>query len=313
MGITFTLTGTPLPTLDRDVLSSIVRILRDRANDVAELVRQVWIQRAQDLGLTQDGGYIRGIEEGRVDVVADRSDDTSMMVTISIVNTAEHAAIVEDGHAAFHLPEAVSWSSPHVKHTKDGRPYLSIPFGHSATQSPAKQAASGITRGTLKSMMPAGIYARAKGLGYTTGRGSGPVLSGGGAAGAVYEQADVYSHGPGRHRLSHVAHAGLVALPSGDLYEFRRSARSIGRIAGREAVNPEWQNSKFHGMLKTGTKGHASYLTIRTMTIDSPGWNIPAQVGYGVARQVATYLRSPQGAAAIEEILTAPILEVVSR
>jgi hypothetical protein len=53
-------------------------------------------------------------------------------------------------------------------------------------------------------------------------------------------------------------------------------------------VNPAWQSSKFSGLLKSGPKGHSEYTTIRTITPNSPGWNIPAKQGLGVARMVAS-------------------------
>lgn len=310
IGIEFGFDATSIPGIDRLALEALIQVLRARVENVAEVVRQTWIERAQDLGISRTGDYVRGIHDARVDVLVDRESSTDLSVSIALVNTAPHARIVEDGHAAFHLPSAMSWNTDKVKRTKDGRPYLHIPFRHAAFQDEAQRAASGMTRGTLKAMMPKGIYASAKGMSYTSRRGVGPVFAGG-AEGQAFKQSDLYTHGPGRRRLEHQAPAGLVALPSGDLYEFRRNARSVGRINGREAINPAWGSSRHDGMIKGGSPGATEYTTIRTITIDSPGWNIPAQVGYGVTRQVASYFRTPQGRAALEETFAGPIADVL--
>ena len=67
----------------------------------------------------------------------------------------------------------------------------------------------------------------------------------------------------------------------------------VGRDgAGNPLVNPAWGSSKFDGMFKAGSPGHAQYMTIRTITPNSPGWNIPAQAGLYIAARVSKMAES---------------------
>lgn len=63
--------------------------------------------------------------------------------------------------------------------------------------------------------------------------------------------------------------------------------------------------------MKSGPKGHSSFITIRTITPNSPGWNIPAQTGHGVARQVAAALNGGIGHDRFQELLMKAMVEAL--
>lgn len=286
--------------------AAMLRAVADQMMIVAQFVKQLWVARAQQMGISDSGEYVRGIaEQGEIRRVYERSTLTDIEVQLQIVNTAKHASIVEDGHAAFHLPSKIRWGDPgkRVKQGKNG-PYMHIPFRHST---PAA-AASGPTHTALRTQMPTDIYAKAKNLKRTIPNNVGPLYAAGGTGrhtGQMFHQADTYQRGG---RLSHDA-AGIQVSPNGQGVEARRGARAVaGRIDGRQPVNPAWRSSKYAGMMKTGAPGHTRYMTIRTITPNSPGWNIPAQGGRGVARQVAHAVTHGQAGRQISELLRKAIL-----
>jgi hypothetical protein len=143
-------------------------------------------------------------------------------------------------------------------------------------------------------MMPKAIYAHANTMSFTKKMSAGPQYDRQGN----YRAADQYQWGD---RLQHLAAVG--SMVGGQ--EARRGRRTVaGRDAlGKALTNPEWSTSKWDGMFRSGEPGHSQYLTIRTMTPTSPGWNIPARLGHGVAREVTTYLASIDGQQQFEEIL----------
>lgn len=248
-----------------------------------------WERVAESKGLLRYTEYIQGIREAAVsyDVTGN-----GMAFELSFENRYERAGIIEDGHMAFHLPSRVDWSGPKVKRGKSG-PYLHIPFRHSAYTSRSAMDRGGYTVASRRSMMPAQIYMQAKKLAFTTRRMLGPQYDRQGN----YRAADQYNWGG---RLRHSAAVGSVVGGQ----EARRGERTVG-IDGRgnKLTNPAWASSKWDGLFRVGGRSQTEYMTIRTMTPSSPGWNIPARPGHGVAREVATFFASPAGAAVFEEIL----------
>jgi hypothetical protein len=268
----------------------MLRTVADQLMIVAQMVKQLWIARAQQLGVSDSGEYVRGIDEfGEIRRVYERGTLTSIEVQLQIVNTAKHASIVEDGHAAFHLPSRIAWGDPgkRVKRGKKG-PYMHVPFRHGT---PTK-ASAGPTNSAIRNQMPPDIYNRAKSLARTVPQNQGPFYGANGVGthtGQMFMKADTYRRqGPGSPRLSHDVGVGVQVSPNGIGLEARRGSRGIvGRIDGKAATNPAWKSSKYAGMMKTGQARHTRYITIRTITPTSPGWNIPAKGGRGIARQVA--------------------------
>lgn len=266
--------------------------LRAAALAAAHYVRVAWIQTAVEVGFEAGGSYVRGIESaGRVEIeeertIGDGDDIRAFEITVAITNTAKNAAIVEDGHAAFHLPSKIDWaaSGGSIKRGTHG-PYLHIPFRHGAFKAQGGRDDAGSTLGARKGMMPKEIYAQARQLQRREATRQGPIHGRDGS----FLAADRYRWtGLARkqRRLRHQARVGeLHASSTGSVSEPRRGPRG---------GNPAWQGSKFGGMMKTGPAGHSSFLTIRTITPNSPGWNIPAQPGYGIAKRLAADLQHDQ-------------------
>lgn len=244
---------------------------------MANAIRDAWVMLAQRVGVRNTGGYIAGLRaDGAVRVVQPpRLTGGIIDAVIEVEATAPHSQIVEDGHAAFHMPSKVDWTGPRVKVSKSGVRYLHIPFRHTANVSDAEMEAKGYTTASRKSMMPAQIYDMASKLARTMPQKVGPIRGKDGA----FKQADRYAWG---ERLTNVSRANWLSSPQGNV-ENRRGERTVAR----KMVNPEWGSSKFEGMFKSGGQGHSQYMTIRTMTENSPGWHIPAQHGHGLARKIA--------------------------
>lgn len=277
--------------------------LRRQAFVAATFVKGLWIQRALDLKVSRTGAYIRGIAaEGQLRVISEHMGPDRMVLTFEIVNTAPHAKLVEDGHPAFSLVQAINWSSTtgRIKIGPKG-PFLHIPFRHRAFVSPEERESSGTTRGTLKAMMPEHIHAEAMKLDFTRPRKEGPIRHGG-----RHVQADRYDYGG---RMKHHATPSIQLGTGGQGahnvgFEARRGERTVGfDRAGQPMTNPAWKGSKYHGMMRSSTRGHSSFTTIRTITPRSLGWNIPAMVGYGVARSVAASARSGVGARKLQAMM----------
>lgn len=272
----------------------IVGALRRGALYAGQWIRGTWTRVAQGLDVRATGAYIRGIQdEGRVEVLSEHLDDglSLLEIVVGVTNTAAHASLVEEGHSAFHLPDKIDWArmSGRIKRTKDGRPYIHIPFRHRAYASAEERAAGGYTTATIKAMMPEEVYAKAKRLTYTQKLGVGPIRT----ATGQWVAADRYKWG---RRLDRggtspqfiMGGPGVGAGGPGEPgYEEHRGARQVGRDGnGNPLINPAWKSSKFHGMFKGGSKGHSQYMTIRTITPTSPGWNIPARQGLYIAARV---------------------------
>jgi hypothetical protein len=294
-------TGMPIEDAEPN-LEAVRQRLHAQMRIAAQFVKGLWVRRAMDLHISRSGAYVRGIaEQGEIRVVAESSGATHIEVTYEIVNTAPHARIVEDGHPAFSLPQAINWGSTkgRIKHGAKG-PYLHIPFRHAAYQTPAQRASKGTTRGALRSMMPEHIYKTAKQLSHTMKRKEGPIHKEG-----RFVQADRYQWGGRmRHQTSPKIQLGHGRGQANEGFEAHRGERQVGRDrSGKPLVNPAWKSSKFKGMFRTGPPGHTRYMTIRTITPRSRGWNIPAQVGYGVARQVAANVRSGAASRRLRSLL----------
>lgn len=285
--------------------------LRSAALMAGQWIRGVWTRVAQGVDARRTGAYIRGIQdEGIVRIVSSGENHAEEFeVVVEVVNTAPHASLVEEGHGAFHLPSVIDWGATNgrVKRTAGGKPYIHIPFRHRAYADAAAREEQGLTSATRRAMMPEHIYASAKRLTFTQSLGVGPIHSSSGQ----FIQADRYKWGRRLDRSGTTPQfimggPGVGAGGPGEPgYEEHRSARVVGRDAnGNPLLNPAWQSSKFHGMFRSGSRGHASYMTIRTVTPDSKGWNIPAQHGLFIAEKVA---RHAEGSEDLRGIIEAAV------
>lgn len=280
-----------------------------------DFAKAAWLAHAEALGWRNSGpnSYVGGIQAlDNISISDVRADSENWEVTITVTNTSPHASFVEHGRSAFHLPDKINWGGPNVKQGKNG-PYLHIPFGHSAHQSAKKRETSGMTQGTLKKMMPAHIYRQAVGLERRIRNGAGRQHN----AAGQFIAADKYHWGGDtkRRRLDRSGSKPSIIGGSGDggphnqTHVEHRSARTVGRDKhGGAMTNPAWKSSKFHGMMKTGSKGHTEYMTIRTITPNSAGWNIPAMAGYFIARKVSARLANDPR---LPEIIYAGMMNVI--
>lgn len=272
-------------------LDAVLAEFRRNALRAAEIARGAWVAYAQGLNFSRSGDYVDGIRaRGTVNVVRDTgvSDTGVAEIVIDITNTSKHAHVVEVGHAAYSLPEAIDWATaPKAKVNKKGEKYLSVPFRHAAYAAPSARATQGTRPHTLGAMMPEAVYKQAKALARTIPNRVGPVLTKEGR----FVQADTYQHGG---RLSHTAKPGsrmdLSRRPgdAGLSTELRREAAHVG-VSRRGDIlgNVAWKSSKFDGLFKSGPKGHTSYMTIRTLKQNSRGWRIPAQAGKHIVRTIS--------------------------
>lgn len=320
------ISGGELP--DPAALEDVTQLLELLSQQIATYAKGTWIAVAQGLGMrnTGPGSYVGGIEaEGNVTIEINESEDGNVAVlTVEIENGSPHAQYVEEGRAAFHLPTAIDWAKTTgaIKRTSKGTPYLHIPFKHTAFATPEQRVEKGYTQRAIKRMMPAHISQMAKRLGYVRKQNVGPITrihdTRTGETRHVYGReaqlrarsmstdpagrfrvanvaADRYSQpkDAGRRRLDRSHVRAQIQLGDGseggaEAFEERRSARGVPG----SGVNPEWQSSRYHGLFKTGSRGHAQYMTIRTITPDSEGWHIPAQAGLFVAERVGRHLEN---------------------
>jgi hypothetical protein len=266
-----------------------------------EYVKQVWGLAAIELGAFDTGEYRNGItDEGRVEVTRMPDGGVGVGVELMVTNTAPHASIVEEGHGAFRLADKIDWGNTggSIKIGESGRPYLHIPFRHTVPGQPG----GGMTKSASKAQMPQAVYEQAKRQVWRVANNRGPVRAPAPAGGGQgrFLQRDTYRTedlGKGgtetRMRRGQTSTSFAPDPHTGQLVQERRGARVVaaGR-RGKDLVNPEWKTSRFEGMIKTGGPGHTRYLTIRTLTPDSDGWNIPAMTGYYVAARTAAAIDS---------------------
>lgn len=281
----FGLEGIDLDAFGELPIPAIQAALKRGAFLAAEELRRRWVIKARELRVWNTGEYVRGIEENAKIVVVKETANIPengtaglVQVVIDVTNTARHASYVEDGHGPFHLPDKVDWATAkNVKVAKNGTRYITVPFRHAAYASPSQQARQGTTQGTLARMMPRAIYQQALKLDYSRRMNAGRQFT----ASGQYVAADKYKWGG---RLTRdVAIGATLPHPGGGTLMERRGETTVAP----GFTNPAWAASRFAGMVKMNVKGHSEYLTFRIMKENSPGWNVPAMAGRGVARAVA--------------------------
>lgn len=291
----------------------------------AEFMRSVWLRVAAQMdirgGMGGNGAtYMQGIQTANVAITDETYSDSTASLTIAVTNTAPHAGIVEEGHAAFSMARAINWgASPRVKMGKNG-PYLNIPFRHTAHASEATMVAQGYTSSARRALMPADVTRAARALAATTRHNVGPIhgppkvsMTGLGTAHVeqgAFRQADRYTWGD---RLQRNTSPGIQMGAGGIGIQEHRSAKPVGRDAkGNKLANPAWQNSRWNNLFRTEQRtanggSQSTYMTIRTITPHSLGWNIPAQPGRFVARRVASVLQSGPVSAELMRIMSEPL------
>jgi hypothetical protein len=280
----------------------------------AQWLQSVWLKVAQGMNIRGGGSgeqsYVHGISAASIVKVAEGvtggADASILEVIFEIVNTSPHAEFVENGRDAFHLPTAMSWNTPRVKRGKNG-PYVHVAFRHAAFVAVGDRGPSGMTMGARRAMMPAEIHEKAKRLMYRMPLLQGPIHSSTGQFIAADRYAWSAQHGPKRIRRGNVRPDLYRQDMAGDheLFNERHGPRVIekrnGKILG---TNPAWKSSKYEGLFKGGTKGGPQYLTVRTITPQSKGWNIPAMPGRHIAARVAAMA---QGSSELHDVISAGV------
>jgi len=223
------------------------------ALDSAEIIRGSLVVVAQDRQVRGTGEYVRGWQsDGVVQVTKDVAFGTQIEIVVTMTNTSPHASIVEDGHAAYRLPEKIDWNrAPRVKRNKDGDPYLHIPIRWRAYATQEQIEAQGLTPATVRRMLPEDVYKETLELGHVTPKRVGPIYRDGKGGKRQFVQADRYK------------------------YPKRKPHRLTGT-----------KDPRHEGLMRTGTPGHTQLLTILTLTPESKGWLIPAQEGKHIVRDV---------------------------
>ncbi len=289
--------GDPLGSAD--IAEAHVRkALQRAAFEGAEMVRATWVAVAQGLGLSSTGSYINGINASGNVSVAMTESGPDLTASVAITNTAQNADIIENGHGAYSLPQAIRWGqTPRQKRFKDGTPYLVIPFRHGAYRSVDEQVSGGTTPQGIRRMMPQSVYSQAKRLAPTERENVGPQYRNG-----QFVAADRYRWGG---RLSDPRRVGETverygrkdtpraqAMGQKTSIDARRDARVVGVDRDGNALhNPAWTASRWSGMVRVkGGRGHTEYLTFRIITPKSKGWRIPARAGYGIVAKLTQNL-----------------------
>lgn len=283
--------------------------IKDAIRTAVLFAKALWLQRAQDLGIRRTGTYLDGIQQAQILTVNDLENGGTLQLDYDIVCTAPHARIIEDGHPAFSLAQAINWGSNtgRIKRGKNG-PYLHIAFRHAAFQDAKERKRSGMTVGALKTMMPAEVYHQAAQLRPTIPKRQGPQykLTHGGSA-TQFLAADRYHAGERYHDPT--SGPRFVGGAGGTVDAWRGERTVQGRTKrGERLTNPAWQSARYQGLFRSQTAvGTSQYLTIRTISPNSAGWNIPARQGLGVARQVAQALNSGVGSERFQQLLVSAI------
>jgi len=238
-------------------------------------------------------------------------------LSAAVANTSPHARFLEEGHAGFSMPAHVDWSGPHVKTTKDGRRYLTIPMRH------ATPGLAGVGSGRARRMLPDNVYRDAL------------------AVMRLKAQLKQRRNAAVAERLAAAQRrldaAGPIMSRPYDVSNFpwfsreltaRQRERTIERQAAlrdramRETGQPgyTWKNRLYEGLTRvtqtnplTGRES-GTYMTFRTMMEDSVGWWIPPVAPARIAAQtvglVKDQVRELVGEAARADVVTLVGMEI---
>jgi hypothetical protein len=205
------------------------------------LVQRLWMQAASGAEVSyhgqsftvkrRSGAYARSIADG-LEYPADGDP-----LTGRVSADTPYAEAIEKGVAAHDMKPALL-GGPRARLAKDGTRYAIVPFRHNTPGA-----------GATGQAMPVDVYQRARKLDFTAVTGHRPDRN---PRGETVQRA-VYRHG-GQLRMRGVGH----------VEEYQRS-----RIGPPEHRYTH-QSSIYSGMVKTGAKGQAGYMTFRVVSERSP-------------------------------------------
>lgn len=226
---------------------------RALSSEVAELVLQAWRALAQSS--TDRGDYVAALTLQS----ALRYPYMENPDSVGVVNTARHATWVDEGRAGFHLPSRWGAGSGRWQFGKDGKRFARVPFRLSSPVSDA----GGSTPSRRRQAMPHRVYSFARQL----------------------RPGDRLSWPSNEYRLSR--HYGLMS---------RQGLNVPKRLV--DVGGYTWKASQFSGAFVASNQvtqnqpRHSKYMTIRTITPDSPGWYIPPKAGQHYAERALTHVAS---------------------
>lgn len=206
-------------------------------------------------GHVDSGAALAGWEPANALQYPYRGDDH----VLGVINPTPQAQWLEEGRGGFHLASRWGRRGGRWKVGKGGRLYAHVPFRvRTPVGAPGDGAVS--SRRRLGAAMPVDVYARAKGLphkGRLTGFGD------------TYKQGKSYDY----YRRA-----------------FEAFPQELDDVRGYE-----WAASQFEGMFRTTATTpaggrHTAYMTIRTITPNSPGWYIPPTPAHGFLKETMTEL-----------------------
>lgn len=186
-------------------------------------------------------------------------------LSIEVYSDSPQARPIEDGNTIIDLHAVLPYATK-ARMSKTGKRYLRIPFRHATTE-PGGTGGSrfqSVSNRWGSNVLPPQVVVAMQRKNPSTVTGTyyerGPNVKG-------MVQRNLYSPHPGRLTANELRRLGI-----GPLFP-----------AGRKLV----------GLMRTGEKGHSSYITIRTLSEANPdGWRIPAYQAQHVAQATARSLQA---------------------
>lgn len=298
--------------------------LREAIRWAGEHLRERWIDCANNTIERATGDYVNGLS----DASSVRWPYDSDELAVGTFNTAKHAAAIEEGYAAFHLPERIEWGTGKTKYGKNGW-YLLIPFSHTGPPKPGK----GNSVASIKASMPESVHALASKMKpgerltlsparlhqdikeMRHGKG-GPIIGfrGTGPGGGRYvtpANESTRREMTARNRVISIGNGQTATTHPGPLPSpASRYAAGEHALTHGQAIPDLTRKapSIYEGLFRSGAPGHGQYTTIRAITPNSPGWWIPGQPGRYIARRVAE-----ENAAEVRDAISAAFKADVER
>jgi hypothetical protein len=190
-------------------------------------------------------------------------------LAVHVANTAPYARVLEDGHAAFHLPSRIDWGQAITRGTakvsKTGTRYLRVPFRHFT---PAQEG-GGVSAARARAMMTPDTYK----LALAASRGD------------KSARKRLHQEGTQLSRPYRI-------IPGVPAELLRRAQHQEGQ------PGYTWHARTYEGLRREeqktpGGSAGSTWLTFRTLTEDSVGWFIPAMSGFHFAQRVMDLVRDP--------------------
>lgn len=180
-----------------------------------------------------------------------------------IVSTDPQAVVIEKGGVEIDLHKVLAYA-PKARLSREGKKYLRIPFRHATTEPGSHGQRFQVIRPQGSNVLPKAVHAAMKK--------KSPYL----ITGSYLEQGPNVKKGKVQ-RFFYTKSDGLKAQ------ELKAMGIDPAELTGQRLV----------GLMRTGTKGHSQYLTIRTLSeANDHGWKIQPYQAQQVAANVANSIRA---------------------